>query len=277
MVKKYLLIICLLLIYTFSLFSEEHQRIGVDKKTSHLIKLDGAVSFTADKSNDADVYIILPEVSLSYIYSDTWYSIVSMSFKSVTNMQEDYNPFVVVALGDPSISAGYLTRLGDYKLRFEFSYSYPLGIWNPYEVMEKKIQSSSGYQMTMLTFSLSRILDPIILNTTLRYGVGLPRENRFGWSMIPGDMSLSFTITEVLNDEIGLLIGVNNNLYLPVIRTGNIDYGETSYNISLSISLLWHKDRFDASTTVNKNLSAVTSSPDIRMDGGWEIVSNDRN
>ncbi len=276
MVRKYPFIICLMFLFAVSVFSEEHQRIGVEKKVSHLIKIDGGITLSADKLNEADIYTGFPEFSISYISSDTWYSIIATSFKNIINMQDDYYPSSAFAPGDPSISVGYLKRLGDYKLRLECFYSYPLGIWNSYEVKEKKIQSSSGYQMTALTFSLSRILDPVILNTTFRYGVGLPRKDRYGWSMTPGDIAFSFSLIEVLNDEIGIQIGLSNNIYLPVIRSWNMDYEETSYFLSLSVALLWHKDHLDSSMTISKDISTASSSPNIKMEGGWEIEINEK-
>ena len=58
---------------------------------------------------------------------------------------------------------------------------------------------------------------------------------------------------------------------VPVINSGIMDFEETSYNLSLAVSLLWHKGSFNSSVSVNKNINTITSSPGLRMEGGWEI------
>lgn len=272
MVKKHLFILCFFLVSVLLLFAEEdHQRIGVEKKVSHRFSIDGSLRFSSNKLNGYDIYTYLPEVSVNYILSDTWYWNLSIPFKGTVNMEKDNTKSGLFTYGDPSISSGYLTRIEDYKLRFELSYSYPLGVWNPYQVEELGIRSGSGYHRTSFTASVSRILDPVILNTTLVYGIGLPRKERFGWSMTPGDISLAFTLIEVLNDEIGISFGIINDLYLPAIYSGKMNFEETSYNLSLAVTLLWHKGSFNSSVLVNKNINTITSSPGLRMGGGWEI------
>ncbi|MCF6334430.1 MAG: hypothetical protein L3J12_01650 [Spirochaetales bacterium] len=272
MVKKQLFIFCFLLMSALFLFSDEdHQRIGVEKKVSHRFTINGALGFSSDKLYGYDIYTFLPELSANYTLSDTWYINMSMPFKGIISMEKYNTKPVLFTYGDPSISTGYLTRLEDYKLRFALSYSYPLGIWNPYQVEELGISGGSGYHRTAFTASVSRILDPVILNTTLVYGIGLPREDRFGWSMTPGDISLSFTLIEVLNDEVGISFGIINDLYLPAIYSGSMDFEETSYNLSLVVSLLWHKGFFNSNVSVNKNINTITSSPGLRIEGGWVI------
>ena len=265
MVKKHLIALCLLISAAAMLFPEEsHQRIGTEKEASRRFTMNGAVSFSANALSGYDIYTILPEISAQYMLSDTWYLDIALPCKSTLNMGKDDPDPLLFAFGDPAISAGYTTRIENYKLRLALSYSYALGIWGPNQAEETGIISSSGYHQAAVTASLSRILDPVIMNTTLIYSVGLPREEESGWSMTPGDISLTFSLTEVLNDEIGISFSAVNNLHLPVINSGKMRFEETSYNLFLSISLLWHRKSVNANLTINKNVSAFTSSPTVK-------------
>lgn len=254
----------------------ENQRIGVEEDPHHTFSFAGTLDFSAETLSEYNTYTFIPTLSVDYMYSNLFYSGIMFPFKSTISMEEENDKPILFAVGDPSISIGLLQRFDDFKLRLNLSYSFPLGIWKEKEIEEKGIVSSSGYHTVNFTASLSRILDPVILNSTLSYSVGLPRKEDQEWSMLPGIISLSFSTTEVLNDNVGFRFGISNNLSLPKITSGDLNKEEFSYSLSIFASLLWNKNNFNSSIEVKHNLSSILSAPTLSLSGGWDLeINND--
>lgn len=147
----------------------------------------------------------------------------------------------VAGLGDIEVSAGWTGRLADTRVSASLQLSAPTGEWNPYAAAEGMLLAGSGRWSTGAAFSVSKILDPVVLGARFSYDVGLPRVERFSTTWRPGDMSLSLNVTEVLNDSVGYTLKATQSASLPEIRDGAYDLDSFAYAASASIEL-WYSN-----------------------------------
>jgi hypothetical protein len=249
----------------------EHQRLGVEKQKVHSLTVSADLSFSSSGLYGYEIFSLNSSLGLQYMYDNRLYAAGCMPFSVTAEADAESVRPVRAAPGDPSLSAGYIFRIGDVRLRMEANYSFPLGIWNPYQASEVGIVSGSGFHRTGAAVSVSRILDPVVLNGTLGCGIGLPREERFGWTMDPGSLFLSLSITEVLNDRTGYRIGVTNRLGIPWIRNGLWDKDGPSYSLSLSFSVFYQEEHLSVETGIDKDMSRFSESPAVNAGLSYEF------
>ncbi len=261
MAKVNVIIIFVLLINLPVFSQSNHQRIGVEKKEKHTITAAIDVSYNySEKTHDRSHYIGY-RFSLSYMYLNRFSIQTSIPF--VFRIEQVENPAerLSFAYGDPEVSMGIIKRVGDYKLKLEGIYQYPLGIWNPYQIGNKGLAGGQGYHKGTVSFGAAKIIDPVVLNALLSYTIGFPRKERFGWSTEPGEFALDFGYTEVLNDEIGINIGIKQEIVLPAIISGKYDYRDTIYRLFLNLALMYNLDNIDIQLYLGNEVTDIISNP----------------
>lgn len=272
MVKKSIILICSFLCFSIAIYSEgEYQRIANEEKKEHCISLGGNLSFFTTASEYGNNYFLDSGFSMSYTYKNFLYGDFSLPFTTNVVFTSPTIPKTNWGGSDPTISFGYLTRIEDMKLRFQASYTYPLGIWNFYEVQQKRIESGSGYHRIGVTGSLSKIIDPVILNTTLNYSIGLPRKERFGYSFQPGTFAISFNFVEIMNDVVGLSLSFSNSLTLPTYFEGKINFQEMRYTANISLSFLYSDAEWNGKTSFSKGLQNWNDPLITNVEGSYDI------
>jgi hypothetical protein len=135
----------------------------------------------------------------------------------------------------PSPALAYTSRVGDWRLAAELSYSHPLGIWNDYEAAEKPIRSSDGYRSIGSAIAATRFLDPLALGLRLSARTGLPRPERVGSSAWPIDAGLSLYATEALNDSVAVNAPIDHGLSIPSDFEWTRYAADIVYSLSASV------------------------------------------
>ena len=272
MVKKWLVLLFFICFTIFSMFSQsKHQRLGVEKERENVFIPELDISYGYSNYNGNDIYSFRTNLGLQYIYMSKF--IVSSSIPVFIQIfKAEYSKyFVSFTNGDIDLLIGYITKITDYKLQFHIKYIYPLGIWNQYEVEEKRIKGGNGYHNINISMGVARIIDPVVLNGSISYSLDFPRKERFGWSMNPGKFIFSFNYTEVLNDEIGIRIGMDNFINLPYVVTGKFDNEGIQYQLSINFSILYNNRDTNLQFGISKISTDIVSNPSINFNIGHDF------
>ncbi len=255
-----------------SIFSQsKHQRLGVEKEGKHILTPELSVTYNYSDLNGYDVYGFQLNLGVQYLYMNK-FSISSSIPLYMQTFKQDYSNYLVsLTNGDASLTLGYLTKITDYKLHFHIKYTYPLGIWNHYETQEKMIKGGSGYHTVNIFAGIAKITDPVVLNATVSYSIDFPRKERFGWSMNPGRFIVSTNYTEILNDEIGIRIGMDNYISLPFIVSGKLENTGIQYQLAFNFSLLFNKQETNLQFGLSKIATDTTNHPSININANHEF------
>ena len=249
-----------------------HQRLSATKDVRHVLSPSVGVSISPTRLDETyQQTAVTANFSIEYLYRDEIHAAIAIPAHCFVTFGHNQQMVFRDGLGDPSALVGCLLRADDSRMRLQIGYSYPLGVWNPYEIMERRIQTGSGYHTLMFLLSCSRIVDPVVENITLEYSIGMPRRERFGWSMLPGNVAISFVHTEALNSEIGISYAANCSIILPVVHSGHINGTDIRYNLTVGIGILWHKEKASVSASVKRSLLDVIAMPTANMTGRYDL------
>ncbi len=255
----------LLIIWTSSLAAisanaqaSEHQRIGVERKTDWELGFELGSGMKREAYESADYFFVDSYASIDALLSRKWTASLYVPISSQFIVGDDVGKPAMVGLGDIEISAGWTGRIADTRVFASLRASAPTGRWSDYAGAEGYLMPGSGRWSIGAAMSASRILDPVVLGASFAYDVGLPRDERFSTTWRPGDMSLSLSVTEVLNDAVGYALKATQNAELPEIRDGAYSLDSFTYAASASIEL-WYSDG-DASARFG--ISKSVTDPD---------------
>ncbi len=241
----------------------EHQRLVFENKKNNVITPTLDVSYTYSDYNNSYVYGFRSNLGIQYVFKNRFFFLFSFPFYLQLVCKEDSKGWISLANGDVNLSLGYMTKWLGYKMRFYLGYVYPTGIWNSYEVEEKRIKSGGGYHVLSIATEVAKIIDPVVIGSVVSYAIDLPRKERFGWSMTLGRLNLSFNYTEVLNDKIGIRIRMENTVSFPSILGGRVYDNGISYRLSFVFSLLYNQDDSDFQFGVSKVMTDVIGYPSV--------------
>ncbi len=221
--------------------SSEHQRIGVERKTGWELgfELGGGMKH---KAYDAvDYFFVDSYASIDALLSRKWTASLYIPLSCRLIIGQDVKKLFMTGLGDIELSAGWTGRIADTRVSASLRASAPTGQWSDYASAEGFLAPGYGRWTIGGALSASRILDPVVLGAAFSYDVGLPRADRFSTTWRPGDMSLSLSVTEVLNDAVGYTLKATQNAELPEISRGAYSMDSFAYAASASIEL-WYSD-----------------------------------
>jgi len=238
--------------------TSEHQRIGVERKTEWELGLELGSGVTREAYESIDYFMVDSYASLDMIIIKSWTASITLPVSSQFAHGDEARRLAMAGLGDIDLSAGWTGRVSDTRLSVSVRGSAPTGAWNPYAAAEGVLAPGSGRWTIGAAMSASRILDPVVLGASFAYDVGLPRAERFSTTLRPGDMALSLSITEVLNDKVGYTLKAAQSALLPELRDGACSLDSFSYAASASIEL-WYSD---GDAAARFGVSKSVTSPD---------------
>jgi hypothetical protein len=147
-------------------------------------------------------------VSVQIPYTIEWY-----------NNPESRNPWLY-SFGDPGFSYEYLKQFAHINLFMGPRFGIPLTEANEYANREGVLSGGSGRYTAGFKVEATGILDPVVWNGGVFYQVGLPKEERFFTSVEPGNIQISGGFTDLFNDRLGIAVGINQYIKLPVVEDG---------------------------------------------------------
>jgi len=252
----------------FALRSEaqtaSHQRIGVAEAEDFMFTAGLSIEILDAESSGSSLEMN-PSFSVEFLYKQHF----GLSVEAPAILRLDLNretpPNVVAALGDPSITAAYTFRAGDWRLSAELSYTHPWGIWDSREAEAKRVISGSGYRRLGASFSAVRYFDPLVAGISLGADIRVDREERFGTGSQPLLLTAGLFATEVLNDIVALSAAVSQRLAWPHMVDGAPDEPNFAYSLSGTISLSFDEKGRTLSVAVAKLLNDASAPIVLRM------------
>lgn len=208
---------------------------------------------------------------LNYLYKDSLFVSVFAPLVVLLRFQQGVPAFYSSDFRDPGLTIGAISKIGDLGIRVGIAYSYPLGKWNPHQLKPGEVGGGSGYHKIGLSSSLSKIADPIVISTAIKYRFGLPRRGNDTYSILPGEIDLSFSITEIINDNFAFQLSVAQVLHLPTIVAMKWSAADSEYGLEISVSLFWTKGDGRVGVGLSKGLASLFESPVSIVDAYYEI------
>jgi hypothetical protein len=106
------------------------------------------------------------------------------------------------------------------------------------------LAAGAGRVTAGFSVTATGIMDPIVWNLGLRYDIGLPKQERFYTSWLPGTIQLSASLSDLVNERFGFAVGTYQQLDLPAIKNGVSDKGGPSVTsfFRLEVFVLFEKD-----------------------------------
>ncbi len=242
-----------------------HQRLEIENKRSNIITPLFNVTYIYSDYDGSYTYGLRTVLGIQYIFENRFFVLFSLPLYLQMIDKKDSIGGMNYAPGDADLTAGYMLKWGDYKIRFYSKYTYPSGIWNQYEVAEKRIRSGNGYNVLSVATDIARIMDPVVLSFLVLYSIDLPREERFGWVMTMGRVNIAFNYTEVLNDRIGVRVGVENVIAFPSVYNKRIIDDGVRYSLSVVFAVLYNRDDTDFQFGISKLMTDATAYPSINF------------
>ena len=241
--------------------TSSHQRVGVERKSVVDITVDSGFELFplangAYLGVEADPYLTLDLLVLRSLD-------LSLALPASAWLDTDLLAprRVVSAFGDPSVGIGYSLRIGDWRFGSSAIWIYPMGVWNYYESQELHLSSGSGYQTIGLDVSATRFIDPLIADLKLSARSNLPRAERFGESARPLTLTATASATEALNQNVGLIASLSNEIDSPIVGVAGVDGGAWLYSLSGSAALAFSSDILTLRVGLSKTLSNASSPP----------------
>jgi hypothetical protein len=179
------------------------------------------------------------------------------------------------ALGDPSLSLTATGRIGDWQVSAKLGYTYPLGIWNPYQVKKSALASGAGYHRIEGSIAALRYMDPLaagfILGADRRFG----KQHRFGYGVVPVSINLGVFATEALNSVAALSAGLHQRYSVAPKINGIPEDTAGEYSLAASASLLINRNRRSVSIGFSKSLSDLSSPAAFTMEAAFTFKKRD--
>ena len=257
---KILLFVLISSVPSISVFAQtsEHQRIGVERKTDWELGFELGSGMTSEAYDSIDYLFVDSYASVDMALAKRWTASLYAPLSSRFIIGDGVSRVATAGLGDLEVSAGWTGRVADTRVSASLRATAPTGQWSDYASAEGILAPGSGRWSVGTALSASVILDPVVLGAAFAYDVGLPRAERFATTWRPGDMSLSLSVTEVLNDKVGYTLKAMQSASLPERRDGAYSFDSFSYAASALLEF-WYSDG-DASARFG--VSKSVTSPD---------------
>ncbi|MDR2537953.1 MAG: hypothetical protein LBC46_06585, partial [Treponema sp.] len=159
-----------------------------------------------------------------------------------SNPEAREDPFY--SFGDVSLSYEYLKQFSHLNLFFGPRVSIPLTESNEYLSREGILTAGSGRFTAGFSVTATGIRDPVVWNLGLSYDAGLPKQERFGSSWVPGTIQVSASLSDLVNERFGFAVGTYQVISLPALTNGIPAKGGVSVTslVRLEVFVLFEKD-----------------------------------
>ncbi len=218
---------------------------------------------THDAYDSFDYLSVDSYASVDLLVLKRWTTSLYVPVLTQFTIGDDARKAVMAGVGDLELAAGWTGRIADMRVSASLKVAAPTGQWSDYAMAEGILAPGSGRWSIGTALSASMILDPVVLGATFAYDIGLPRTERFSTSWRPGNMSLSLSVTEVLNDAVGYTLKAVQSASLPEQRDDGYSLDSFSYTAIASIEL-WYSDG-DASVRFGVSKSVTNPGAPARL------------
>ncbi|MDR1325519.1 MAG: hypothetical protein LBK00_05735 [Treponema sp.] len=164
------------------------------------------------------------------------------TFALYSNPEIPEGPFY--SFGDISLSYEYLKQFNHVNLFCGPRVSIPLTESNEYLSREGILAAGSGRFTAGFSVAATGIMDPVVWNLGLSYDVGLPKQERFYTSWVPGTIQVSASLSDLVNERFGFAVGTYQMIALPTINNGAPARGGVSVRslLRLEVFVLFEQD-----------------------------------
>jgi hypothetical protein len=245
--------------------TSSHERIGVEIPEIAEITTGLAFNIRPLVTNGTRASELDPILNVDILIWNSFMVSLSLPAYGWLSLDELSPRRYAYAAGDPSVIAGYTFRIGDWRLGAGASYSYPLGIWNQYQVGEMGISSGTGYSTPGLYFSASRYLDPIVAGFAIKAQTGLARKELSGWSSRPLLLTLDSSATQAINANTALSLDVINSLEMPTRVNGSSSNAGFGYGLAGSASFIFIIDDNSLRVGISKDFADIGGSAFLNL------------
>lgn len=186
---------------------ERYDRIAQNANTSHVITVAAGLSVHLPAGGQtARQPAIIARSALTYSYRERLYVELSVPLHVRPVFDVHRPPRTLRLVGDPTAAIRGRFSVGAVRFLIRAGYSPPLGVWNPYQVLDTGLRSSSGGHQVALTASAARITDPVVLSGSVGAAATLRRQGRYTTKPTLWRMRCGCAVTEVLNDEVSIAL-----------------------------------------------------------------------
>ena len=249
-----------------------HQRVGTQRGSTHALSLGlRLTSQIMALSEVSEAVSLSGEAQISYAIRDVFS--VTGDFPCVAEIRsaEHSGTRVVADIGDPSVWLTAFVGGSARRARIAVGYTVPLGRWDAHEIRMTGLGGGQGHHTVSTGFGLSVVRDPVVVNATAIYSVGLPRRERYATMVRPGDLNLGLSVTEVLNDRVALRFAIAGEVSLSAVPLSDIGLRRATSRISLECAVLYGRGNGSASFRIRLPLDTATA-PGVTAAGAYELV-----
>jgi hypothetical protein len=198
---------------------KDYQRYDLVREKSELT-LESAVNLWTEQTNGFDIYSIHLGANIEYTFLKNHGVTLNLPYSLAWYTNPDARPQSFYSFGDLRLSYEYLKQLGHINLFFGPRFSVPLYESTEYAVREGVYAAGNGRYTVGASISATGIRDPVVWTLGFSYDVGLPKQERFSASWLPGNMQLSAGFSDLLNDRFGFAANLYQSVNLPPIAAG---------------------------------------------------------
>jgi hypothetical protein len=199
-----------------------YQRYDMERKQSE-ITAEGTVRCRFETVDGEDLYTFTPEVGLEYGFARHHSVSVKLPYTASFYERSESRRRVFYAIGDIQASYEYMKQMGYVNLFFSPEMTMPLTRANEYKRREGVLSGGAGRCTAGFAFSATGVRDMVVWTLGLRYGVGLPKEERFYTTRDPGNIQISGGMTHLFNERFGGSVSLYQHINLPEISGGVFD------------------------------------------------------
>jgi hypothetical protein len=184
------------------------------------LRIEAQLKYWFEDIADKTLYSIMPLISteFNFLKHHSIKASAAYTFSFYDNHEARQNIFY--APNDISLSYEYIKQIGHYNFYFGPQFSMPLGITNEYSLREGILITGAGRYMAGGTFAVTGVRDPVVWSGEIKYDIGLPKQERYGTTWLPGIIQVTFGVTDLLNDMFGFSLGLQQQVILPKILNG---------------------------------------------------------
>jgi hypothetical protein len=229
---------------------------GTDYQRYDLIRdkneftMESAFSYSQEDSGGYDLHNMNLRATLEYAFAagnevSAKHTVsATLPYTLALFSNPDARSTTFYAPGDLSLSYEYLKQFNHLNLFFGPQMSIPLSANNEYAIREGVLAAGAGRFTAGFSVTATGIMDPIVWTLGLRYDAGFPKQERFYTSWLPGDIQLSASLSDLVNERFGFSVGTYQRMALPAINNGVPDKGGVSVAsfFRLEVFILFKKD-----------------------------------
>ncbi len=141
------------------------------------------------------------------------------------------------AWGDPSLEVGAVLRRGGTFRSLGAAYAAPLGRRSEDTDRPLRPVPGSGFHRLSVSAGWGRIRDPVALSAGFSWTVSLPLPGDPEPVWRPGDLTLSLSLVEVVNDSTGILLGLRPGVRLPARGPGAGPEGDFAWDLEARVEV----------------------------------------